>query len=108
MTRFADDDDLLTRPRSQSAARPRTKPPGKWRVVLHNDDYTPIDFVVDVVQTIFNKSFEEAMDVTIAAHNKGSAEIDQYSKDVAETKCADAIGYSRENGHALLVTAEEV
>ena len=83
------------------------KEPSKYRVILHNDDYTPMDFVVDILMSIFSKSFEEAEIIMWRVHEKGSAVCGVYTFEIAETKVEQVKTKAREMGYPLLATLEE-
>ena len=83
------------------------KEPSKYRVILHNDDYTPMDFVVDILMSIFSKSFEEAEIIMWRVHEKGSAVCGVYTFEIAETKVEQVKMKAREMGYPLLATLEE-
>jgi len=93
---------------SQIDVKMTLKVPSMWKVVIHNDDYTPVEFVVALIHKIFDKSIEDATKLTYAVHNNGKAIVGIYTKEIAMTK----ISLVRENadnfGHPLLATAEEV
>ncbi len=86
--------------------RRKAKRPRRWKVLLHNDDYTSMDFVVHVLMTHFHKSPPEATLVMLQVHHKGVGVAGIYTKDVAETKVAEAMAEARENGMPLLLTIE--
>lgn len=86
--------------------RPKTKKPRLYKVVIHNDDYTTQEFVVDVLQRFFQKNREEAMRLMLDVHMKGRGIAGAYTYDVAETKVETTTRYARENGHPLLLTME--
>tara|TARA_B100001063_G_scaffold11560_1_gene9020 strand:+ start:1019 stop:1387 length:369 start_codon:yes stop_codon:yes gene_type:complete len=91
-------------------SKPKLKPPAMYQVLMLNDDYTPMDFVVEVLQTFFGKSEEQAMQIMLAVHNKGAAICGVFTKDIAETKAAMVNDYARECQYPLLcevVPAEE-
>jgi ATP-dependent Clp protease adaptor protein ClpS len=91
-------------------SKPKLKPPAMYQVLMLNDDYTPMDFVVEVLQTFFSKSEEQAMQIMLAVHNKGAAICGVFTKDIAETKAAMVNDYARECQYPLLcevVPAEE-
>ena len=73
---------------------------------MMNDDYTPMEFVVHVLQSFFTMPLEKATQTMLAVHTKGSAVCGVYTKDVAETKCQQVNQYSQENEHPLLCTVE--
>ncbi len=86
--------------------RRKTRRPRKWRVVLHNDDFTTMEFVVHVLVTHFRKSAAEAVQVMLQIHRKGVGVAGVYSREVAETKVAEVMDEARANGMPLKVTAE--
>lgn len=86
--------------------RRKTKRPRRWKVLLHNDDFTTMDFVVHVLMTHFHKSPPEATHVMLQVHHKGVGVAGVYTKDIAETKAAEAMAEARESGMPLLLTTE--
>jgi len=90
-------------------AEPETKVerPPFYKVVLLNDDFTPMDFVVTVLEHIFRKPHEEAIDIMLVVHNKGSASAGLYTRDVAETKVDQVIEYARINDYPLQCVIEK-
>ncbi|RLV60074.1 ATP-dependent Clp protease adapter ClpS [Parashewanella curva] len=84
------------------------RPPSMYQVVLNNDDYTPMDFVVDVLQLFFDKNTEQATEIMLAIHHKGKGICGVYTFDVAETKVMQVNQFSRENEHPLLCTLEKI
>ncbi len=81
--------------------KPEVKKPNMYAVVLINDDYTPMEFVIYVLQTIFKKSYEEAKKIMLLVHNEGKGLCGIYSLDIAETKANQVIEFSRINQHPL-------
>ena len=81
--------------------KPDVKKPDMYAVVLINDDYTPMEFVIYVLQTIFKKSYEEAKKIMLMVHNEGKGICAVYSLDIAETKANQVIEFSRINQHPL-------
>ncbi len=81
--------------------KPEVKKPNMYAVVLINDDYTPMEFVIYVLQTIFKKSYEEAKKIMLLVHNEGKGICGIYSLDIAETKANQVIEFSRVNQHPL-------
>lgn len=79
----------------------------KYAVYLLNDDYTTMDFVVDVLVGIFNKSFEEAKELMLTIHTKGEALCGVYSHEIAETKVSQVSLYARENNFPLKAVIKE-
>ena len=88
-------------------AKPKIAEPPKFIVILHNDDYTTMEFVIEVLTRFFKKSHEEAMKVTMKVHHEGKGVAGIYSREIAETKTAQVNDYSKSKGHPLKCTAEE-
>ena len=86
---------------------PKTRKPNLYRVLLLNDDYTPMEFVVLVLQDVFNKSREEAMQIMLHVHQKGVGECGVYPYEVAETKVTRVMDTARKNQHPLQCTLEK-
>lgn len=80
--------------------------PPLWRVLLLNDDYTTMEFVIHVLQAYFQKSADEATDLMLRVHNEGSAVAGLYTRDVAETKVMQVTGAATAAGHPLRCRAE--
>jgi ATP-dependent Clp protease adaptor protein ClpS len=89
-------------------AKPQLKEPPMYRVVLLNDDYTPMEFVVEVLMTFFAMNEEKATQVMLAVHQQGKGVCGIYSRDVAETKATQVNQFSRQNKHPLLCEVEKV
>jgi len=81
--------------------------PPRFKVLLHNDDYTTMDFVVMILQTVFNKDTVTATEIMLNVHKKGIGLAGVYTRDVAETKVAVVHELSRKNEHPLKCTMEE-
>jgi ATP-dependent Clp protease adaptor protein ClpS len=86
--------------------RRQTRQPRRYHVVLHNDDYTTMQFVVHVLMKFFHKSETEATRIMLHVHHKGHGIVGNFTRDVAETKASQVVGYAREHGHPLRATAE--
>lgn len=80
------------------------KEPGKYNVVFHNDDFTPMDFVTLILKHIFHKSDIEAETLMLRVHNNGNAIVGSYNYDIAMTKATDATNIARKNGFPLRIT----
>ena len=89
------------------SARPEVMPPPLYQVLLLNDDYTPMDFVVDVLQQFFALDLEKATQVMLHVHTRGRGVCGVFTREVAETKVAQVNEYSRMNQHPLLCTMEQ-
>jgi ATP-dependent Clp protease adaptor protein ClpS len=85
----------------------KTKKPSMYKVILLNDDYTPMEFVVHVLQKFFHKSHEDAMQIMLHVHQRGVGVCGVYPFDVAETKVTQVIDYARQNEHPLQATLEK-
>ncbi|PCK10162.1 MAG: ATP-dependent Clp protease adapter ClpS [Alteromonadaceae bacterium] len=86
--------------------KPKLKRPPLYKVVLLNDDYTPMEFVVEVLERFFSMNVERATQVMLAVHHDGKGVCGVFSRDVAETKAAQVNQYSRANEHPLLCEIE--
>lgn len=87
--------------------RPKTKRPSLYKVLLLNDDYTPMEFVVHVLERFFNKGREEATRIMLHVHQKGVGICGVYTYEVAETKVAQVMNFARQNQHPLQCTMEK-
>jgi ATP-dependent Clp protease adaptor protein ClpS len=88
-------------------AQPRLKRPPLYQVVLLNDDYTPMEFVVDVLEHIFGMDRTTATRVMLEVHTRGKGVCGVYTYEIAETKVAQATAYAQQHQHPLLCTMEE-
>ena len=88
-------------------ARPKTKKPSMYRVLLLNDDYTPMEFVVHVLERFFGKSREAATEIMLHVHHRGVGVCGVYTYEVAETKVAQTIEFARRHQHPLQCTMEK-
>jgi ATP-dependent Clp protease adaptor protein ClpS len=91
----------------QLLERQTVKPPPLYQVALLNDDYTPMEFVVLVLQRFFSMGIEDATRVMLQVHQKGVAVCGIYTYEVAETKVTQVIDFARENQHPLQCTLEK-
>ncbi len=98
---FDFDDELAVK-----EAKPALKPPPMYKVIILNDDYTPMDFVVEVLESFFYLSREQATQVMFQVHNQGKGICGVFSRDVAETKVAQVNDFSQQNQHPLLCLME--
>jgi len=87
--------------------RTRTKKPSMYKVLMLNDDYTPMEFVVDVLEHIFQKNREEATKIMLHVHQKGVGVCGVYTYEIAETKVTQTVDYARKNQHPLQCTLEK-
>ena len=86
--------------------RPRVQRPQRWRVLLHNDDYTTMNFVIEVLVQFFAKSMAEATHVMLQVHTKGVGVAGVYPRDVAETKVSEVTRAARKREMPLMLTIE--
>ena len=100
-------DDGEGRAGALTLTRTRTKKPSMYKVLMLNDDYTPMEFVVDVLQHIFQKNREEATKIMLHVHQKGVGVCGVYTYEVAETKVTQTVDYARKNQHPLQCTLEK-
>ena len=96
--------DTLTKPRVKLA--PKTKRPPLYKVILLNDDYTPREFVVMVLQAVFRMSEDQANRVMITAHQRGVCVVAVFARDIAESKATEATDLGKEAGYPLMFTTE--
>ena len=87
--------------------KPITKKPSMYKVILLNDDYTPMEFVVYVLQKIFNKNQEDATQIMLHVHQNGIGICGVYTYEVAEVKCKAVVDIAKENQHPLQSTIEK-
>ena len=87
--------------------RPKTKRPNLYKVLLLNDDYTPMEFVVHVLEKFFSKGREEATRIMLHVHHKGVGICGVYTYEVAETKVTQVMDFARQHGHPLQCTMEK-
>ena len=82
--------------------------PGKFAVILHNDDYTPMEFVVFVLQEVFNHPFERAERIMLSVHKEGMGVAGIFRLEIAETKAYETAEFAKENQYPLKISVEEV
>ncbi len=82
--------------------------PRMYKVLLHNDDYTSMDFVVHILMTVFRKSMDDATEIMLSVHERGIGLCGVYTREIAETKVAQVRILAREAGFPLLCTSERV
>jgi len=104
-----DDQDAGTDSEVGIATKTRAKPkkPSQYKVLMLNDDYTPMEFVVHVLEKYFNKGREDATRIMLQVHQKGVGVCGVYTYEVAETKVTQVIDFSRQHGHPLQCTMEK-
>lgn len=92
---------------AQEVLKPKLKSPRLYRVIMHNDDFTPMEFVINVLETFFNMSRNIATQIMYEIHTKGEATCGLFSKDVAETKADFVVKFARSYDHPLLCSLKE-
>lgn len=88
-------------------ARPKTKKPSMYKVLMLNDDYTPMEFVVHVLERFFSKSHEEAVRIMLHVHHRGVGICGVFTYEIAETKVNQVMGLARQHQHPLQCTIEK-
>ncbi|HJU49375.1 MAG TPA: ATP-dependent Clp protease adapter ClpS [Pseudogulbenkiania sp.] len=99
-TQYKDDAQL-------EASRAKTRPPSMYKVLLLNDDYTPMDFVVEILQHFFHKNREQATHIMLQVHTQGRGVCGVYTKDVAATKVEQVLQFAKAHQHPLQCVMEE-
>lgn len=104
-----EDDDGRNGPTGAVATRtrPKTQRPSRYKVLLLNDDYTPMEFVVHVLERFFGLTNPQAVEIMLTVHRKGVAVVGVFSYEVAETKVTQVMEYARRNEHPLQCTMEK-
>lgn len=109
----AGDDDVPDRDQvgdegglATAESKPELKRPPMYKVILLNDDYTPMEFVVHILQSFFSMTIEKATQIMLVVHTEGAAVVGIYPRDVAETKSEQVNQYAQENNHPLMSTVE--
>ena len=90
-----------------TATKPKTKRPPLYKVMLLNDDYTPMEFVVHVLERFFGLNHAQAFEIMLVVHKKGLAVVGVFSHEIAETKVAQVMDAARQNQHPLQCTMEK-
>ena len=99
---MADNDVLVPK----TKIKPKVDKPKLYKVILFNDDYTPREFVIMILQAVFKTGESAGYHIMITAHQKGSCVVAVYAKDIAETKVKEAMDYAKDAGFPLMFTAE--
>lgn len=101
--KFDDDGDTAV----ITDVKPKTKRPPLYKVMLLNDDFTPMEFVVMILERFFGKNHAQAFEIMLAVHEKGLAVVGVYNHEIAETKVAQVMDSARQNQHPLQCTMEK-
>lgn len=99
-------EEIVKHKNAEAELLPAVKVPKKYKVILLNDDYTPMDFVVDVLKRFFRLNEELATQIMLQVHILGKGVCGIYTRDIAETKVAQVNDYARSHEHPLLCTME--
>ena len=91
---------------TKTKGKPKLHQPSMWKVVLHNDDYTTMDFVVAVLMAIYGKSDDEAFQIMLNIHHKGIGMCGVFTQEIAETKIAQTHDHARNSGFPLMCSME--
>jgi ATP-dependent Clp protease adaptor protein ClpS len=98
----------MARSKSKTIQKTELKYPDRFNVVIMNDDYTPMEFVIKLLLEIFNKNIEEAKHLTIEIHEKGKAIAGSYNQEIGEQKVQEVTLISRHNGYPLKSLLEKI
>lgn len=93
---------------TREKTRIKIKEPRHYQVIMHNDDFTPMDFVVELLRTVFHKDEPEAVHLMLTVHESGRASVGEYPYDIAATKVRTATARAREKGYPFRMTVEEI
>jgi len=107
MSKRGDETDDENGTGTVTRTRPKTKRPSLYRVLLLNDDYTPMEFVVHVLERFFHKGPEEATQIMLHVHQNGVGECGIYTYEVAETKVTQVMDFARKHQHPLQCVMEK-
>ncbi|KJS36736.1 MAG: Clp protease ClpS [Rhodospirillaceae bacterium BRH_c57] len=107
MSDFDDDDDRTSGPGLATRTRPKTKKPSMYKVLMLNDDYTPMEFVVHVLERFFSKNRDEATQIMLHVHQRGVGVCGVFTYEVAETKVTQVMDLARQQQHPLQCTIEK-
>jgi ATP-dependent Clp protease adaptor protein ClpS len=98
--------DTIIEKKTRTVNRNKNEEPGKYKVVVCNDDVTPVDFVISMLIGIFRYDEKSAVDLTLKIHNSGNAVAGIFSYEVAEQKGLDATNFARSSGYPLIIKVE--
>lgn len=102
----SEDDDLDGEGGIATVVKKKVKKPSLYKVLLHNDDYTTMEFVVFILQSVFGKSSEDATSIMLKVHKEGHGVCGVYTYEIAETKAQKVAELAKEDGHPLMCTVE--
>ena len=98
----------MAKAKSRTIQKTELKYPDRFNVIILNDDFTPMDFVIKLIIEVFNKNIEQAKDLTVQIHEKGKVIVGSYNLEIAEQKVQEVTMISRHHGHPLKTTMEKM
>jgi ATP-dependent Clp protease adaptor protein ClpS len=98
----------MARAKSKTIQRVELKYPDRFNVIILNDDFTPMDFVIKLIIEVFNKNIEQAKDLTVQVHKNGKAIVGTYNQEIGEQKVNEVTLLSRHHGHPLKSIMEKM
>jgi ATP-dependent Clp protease adaptor protein ClpS len=98
----------MARAKSKTIQRVELKYPDRFNVIILNDDFTPMDFVIKLIIEVFNKNIEQAKDLTVQVHKNGKAIVGTYNQEIGEQKVNEVTLLSRHHGHPLKSIMEKI
>mgnify|MGYP001197547627 CR=1 FL=1 len=108
MSKFIKNTDQYNKVLIKKSTKKKLKRPSLYKIIMLNDNYTPMDFVVYLLKTFFQKNHNEASKIMLEVHNKGAATCGIFTFEIAETKILKVINTSRNNGFPLLCILEKI
>ena len=108
MSKFIKNTDQDNKVLIKKSSKKKLKRPSLYKIIMLNDDYTPMDFVVYLLKIFFTKKQNDASKIMLEVHNKGAATCGIYTREIAETKILKVINASRMNGFPLICTLEKI
>ncbi len=104
---FSQNNDMHEAPGGDVKARPKVKRPSMYKILMINDNYTPMEFVIHVLEGFFNKERSEATEIMLQVHQQGVGICGIFTREVAETKVQQVVDFAREHQHPLQCTLEK-
>jgi ATP-dependent Clp protease adaptor protein ClpS len=98
----------MSSPESATLEKVKLTIPGMWTVILHNDDFTPMDFVVMVLTSVFHLDEPSAAEIMLKVHNEGRAPVGKFTKEIAVSKATQVVQMAEQMQHPLQATPEKV
>lgn len=98
----------MARSKTKTIQKVELKYPSRYKVIILNDDFTPMDFVIKLLIEVFNKNINQAKEITVGIHEKGKAVAGEFNMEIAEQKVSEVTLISRHHGHPLKSIMEEI